>query len=280
MKTKFLVTAAFGCALLSAIIQAAPVMETTAVHTRPDAASPAISYLKAGTEPNATVSSLPNTPAGWMAVNVPGPFSGYVEKKDLTKGLDVKPGTPIHMAPQATAAVLATAEAGDKTTITGLQGKWAQISLEKNLVGYIRVGNAPGYVPPIATTPASSGIAPLAAPAPSTVPPAPAASPAPAAGVGQAVQSASSFADSSSNLPRQFAGIFNSTRSAFHPRRPFDWELIDNAGKRITYLDISKLLLTEQIEKYVGHAVVVFGAVKPTADGKDIVIQVETLQLR
>ena len=41
-----------------------------------------------------------------------------------------------------------------------------------------------------------------------------------------------------------------------------------------------KVRLTEQIEKYVGHSVVVFGAAKPTPDGKNIVIQVETLQLK
>ena len=84
----------------------------------------------------------------------------------------------------------------------------------------------------------------------------------------------------SSTLPRQFAGRFVSTRRAFTPRRPYDYALNDDAGKRYAYVDISKLLLTEQIEKYIDHNVVVFGAAKPTADGKDIVIAVETLQLK
>ena len=83
-----------------------------------------------------------------------------------------------------------------------------------------------------------------------------------------------------STLARQFAGRIVSTRRALTPRRPYDYALNDEAGKRYAYLDISKLLLTEQIEKYIDHHVVVFGAAKPVPDTKDIVIQAETLQLK
>jgi hypothetical protein len=64
------------------------------------------------------------------------------------------------------------------------------------------------------------------------------------------------------------------------PRRPYDYALNDDAGKRYAYLDLSRLLLGEEIEKYLDHGVVVFGAAKSTAEGRDIVIEVETLQLR
>jgi hypothetical protein len=84
----------------------------------------------------------------------------------------------------------------------------------------------------------------------------------------------------SSALPRQFAGKFVSTRRPLAPRRPYDYALNDDAGKRYAYLDISKLLLTEQIENYIDRKVVVFGAGKNSRDGKDIVIVVETLQLK
>ena len=83
-----------------------------------------------------------------------------------------------------------------------------------------------------------------------------------------------------SALPRQFAGRFVSTRRPLTPRRPYDYALNDEAGKRYAYVDVSKLLLTEQIEKYIDHNVVVFGAAKNVPDSKDIVIMVETLQLR
>lgn len=275
MKNKVLASVSLGFALLAAALTAAPVTQTTAVHTKPDASSPAFTYLKAGTEPVPASGTLADTPAGWMAIELPGPVQGYVDKnKDMTKALDVKPGTSIRATPSATGAVVAVAEAGDKSTITGIQGRWAQVSLDKKLTGYIRVGNAPGYLPPIATTPAGS--APVE-PAPAPFPP---ATVAPSVAAGQAVVSSGTGGNSSSLLPRQFAGKFMSTRAPLRPRRPYDWELVDNAGKRITYIDISKLLLTEQIEKYNNHNVVVFGAVKPTVDGKDIVMQVESLQLR
>lgn len=257
----------------------APLTETTAVHTKPDRSSPGITFLKAGTDPVGVPGALASTPAGWMAVEVEGPFEAYVENKDLTKSLDVKPGTPLRLAPKSDAGVLAIAEKNDKTSITGLRGKWTQISLEKKLTGYIQVANAAGYTPAIATTPASRGAAD--SPAGSTIAPAPVAPGAYGVATGgQAAPMVNLGDGGGSTLPRQFAGKFVSTRRPFTPRRPYDWALNDEAGKRYAYLDVSKLLLTEQIEKYVGHHVVVFGAAKSAPDGRDIVIQVETLQLK
>ena len=83
-----------------------------------------------------------------------------------------------------------------------------------------------------------------------------------------------------SSLPRQFSGKFVSTRRPFTPRRPHDWALNDDAGRRYAFLDVSKLLLTEQIEKYLDRAVIVYGTAKNTADGKDLLIEIESLQLR
>lgn len=277
MKTKLLRSAAL-LFVGANVLLAAPLNVTTAVHTKPDTSSPAITYLKAGTEPVAVEGSVANTPAGWMAIELSGPFEGWVENKDLSKNLDVKPGANIRLAPKADSGVLAVAEKGDKTNITGVRGKWTQISLEKKLTGYINVGGAPGYLPPIATTPATgTPNATTPAPAPAALPP---AAPSDAVTSAQPAPTASLGDTGSSALPRQFAGRFVSTRKPFTPRRPYDYALNDDAGKRYAYVDISKLLLTEQIEKYIDHNVVVFGAAKPTADGKDIVILVETLQLK
>ncbi len=277
MKTKLPVLAALLCA---AQLFAAPLTSTTAVHTKPDASSPAFTYLKAGTEPTPAAAELGTTPAGWMAVEMPGPFQGWIQNRDLTKGLDPKPGTPIRLSPEANAGVLAIAERGEKTTITGLQGRWTQVSLDRPIVGYIHVGSTPGYLPPVATTPASSSTVattsfPLATPEPSA--PAMTAPASPNTMAGQPAPAASA-ADTAS-LPRQLTGRFVSTRHPLRPRRPYEWALEDNNGRRFAYVDTSKLLLTEQIDKYVGHFVVVFGAAKPTPDGKDIVIQTDSLQL-
>jgi len=286
MKTKLLCFAATLLASMSALT-AAPLSVTTAVHTKPDSASPAITFLKAGTEPVAAMDPLSGAPSGWMAVELPGPFEGYVQNKDLSKSLDVKPGAPIHVAPKLDAGVLAVAAKGDKASITGLRGRWTQISLEKKLVGYIKVSG--GSAPLSSSTPtasastgnlprsgssatASAGTTAAAVPAPQPVY-------ASTSGPGQAAPMVDRGDGGATALPRQFAGRFVSTRRAFTPRRPYDYALTDDGGRRYAYLDVSKLLLTEQIEKYIDHQVVVFGAAKTVPDSKDIVITVETLQL-
>jgi hypothetical protein len=275
MKTKSSLLIALLAA--SSALIAAPLTETTAIHTKPDSTSPTLSFFKAGSEPTPSPDSVASTPAGWMAVELPGPFEAYVANKDLMKSLDVLPGAPLTLAPKVGAAVLTTAAKGDKITITGLHGKWTQISLERKLIGYIPVSSVAGYLPPIATTAASS--APPAAPAPFS--PAPASPVAYGNGTpGRAAPMVNLGDGGSSSLPRQFSGKFVSTRRAFTPRRPYDWALNDDAGRRYAYLDVSKLLLTEQIEKYIDHSVVVYGAAKNASDGKDIVIEVESLQLK
>ena len=269
MKTKlallaFLVAAQIGWA--------APLPTTTAVHTKPDASSPAITFLKAGTEPQVVANSLASTPAGWLMVELPGPFEGYVQNKDIQKSLDVKIGATIHLAPKSDAGVITTMEAGDKAEITGLHGRWTQIKLEKTLTGYIYLG----------TTEVATGASPAASnAAPAPVAPAPVAptahgtaaagKPAPVVALGEA---------GGATLPRLFQGKFVSTRSKFKPRRPYDWALTDDSGKRYAYLDTSKLLLTEQIESYADRLVVVYGAARPGPEGKEMVIQVESLQLK
>lgn len=271
MKTRFLCSATFALSAATCLL-AAPLPVTTAVHTNPDATAPAISFLKAGTEPVAAADAPPNLPEGWMAIELPGPFEAYVENKDFNKALDVKPGASIRVAPKADAGVLAVAEKGDKVTITGLRGKWTQISLEKEILGYVKVAEVPSG-PTVA--------AERTTPAPAPMPTAPVAPGARGSTMpGHAAPMVNLGDGGSSTLPRQFAGRFVSTRRPFRPRRPYDYALNDDAGKRYAYVDISKLLLTEQIEKYIDHNVVVFGAAKNAPGGTDIVIEVETLRLK
>lgn len=273
MKTKLLALAALLAATSSAL--AAPLTATTAVHTKPDDKSPTVTILKAGTEPVAA--QAPIVPSGWMAVELAGPHTAYVQNKDFAKSLDLIPGASIYLAPRADAGVLATAEKNEKAMIDGYVGKWARITLDRKLVGYIRTGVPTASLPPMANAPA------VAAPVKTT--PAPMASPVPptAHGVttpGQAAPTMSLGDGAGGSLPRLFQGRFVSTRRPLAPRRPYDWALNDDAGKRYAYLDISKLLQTEQIEKYADHMVVVYGAAKASPDGKDILIQVESLQLK
>jgi hypothetical protein len=204
--------------------------------------------LKAGTEPVPAAAA----PDGWVAVSLPGPFDAYVQDADFTKDLNVRPGTPLHVRPSAESGVIAVAAKGDKIEITGLEGKWNRVRLDQPLVGYVQVSAPP---PAAATAPAE--------PAPNNAPGHPAPS-----------------ADQNAAAPRTFEGRFASTRRPFLPRRPYDWDLEASDGSRIAYLDVSRLLQTEQIDKYVGHDVLVFGSLHPVPGAKDLVIAVDSLRLK
>jgi hypothetical protein len=89
---------------------------------------------------------------------------------------------------------------------------------------------------------------------------------------GQSVQSGEP------RLARAFFGVVASTRNPLRPRRPWDFQLNDDGGSRIAYLDISRLLLTEQIDAFIGRPVSILGTVENV--GSDLVIRVESLKLQ
>src|SRR5690606_7453567 len=106
------------------------------------------------------------------------------------------------------------------------------------------------------------------------------ASPAPRPVAGQAIERTDAERSSLAALPRLFEGKLATTRSPLRPRRPYDWALEADDGTRFAYLDFTKLLLTEQIESYQDRVIVVYGVARTVPDTKDIVIAVESLQLR
>ena len=255
---------------------AAPLSAPTAVHTQPNANAAVVTVLSAGTEPEVVMLNVMSAAvANWTAVKVPGPFEAYVQNKDIDKGLHVKTGAAIHLQPSLSSGVITTMELGDKTSITGLHGKWTQISLDKSVIGYIKSGSTTASAQ-------TSGPTLVDVPAAQTKPANNMPPPAPAYATSSANNPATTTASSSgsSNLPRLFQGQFVSTRRPFTPLRPYDWQLNDNAGVRYAYLDISKLLLTDQLESFAEHEVVVYGSPKAMTDGKNIVIEVENLRLK
>jgi hypothetical protein len=149
---------------------------------------------------------------------------------------------------------------GDKTEITGLRSGWTQIKLSKTVIGYIDVGG--------------SSSAPRAAAAPPPiVPPAPltmaAGQPAPVIGSGPA-----------SALPHTFQGMLVETKRFLlvGPRRDYDYQLNNTEDKRVAFLDVSKVLATQNMERYLDQLVTVSGVLKQTTDGKNLVIEVENLE--
>jgi hypothetical protein len=258
MKTKF--PAVIAGLLLAAASSAAPLMETTAIHSQPDIASAAIGYLKAGTDPIAAANAT--APAGWMAVEMPGPQeAAYVNNNDFSKSLDIHAGAAIRLKPKTDAPILATMQEGDKTEITGLRSGWTQIKLFKTIVGYIPIGG----------TPAASGAAPVPA---MSAPVVPAATPAPAA---PPVNAGPATA-----MPRTLQGMLVATKRFLlvGPRPNYDYQLNDNDGKRIAFLDVSKVAPRQKMETYVDQLVTVSGVIKPTDDWKNLVVEVQTLEAR
>ncbi|MDE3083827.1 MAG: SH3 domain-containing protein [Verrucomicrobiota bacterium] len=261
MKVNHLLLAA---TFATGVLHAASLTETTAVHSSPHTGAPAITFLKAGTQP--TPAASVTAPPGWQAVELPGPHEAYVLSKDFLKSLDLKPGASIYTAPRLDAPVLATAEKGDAVEITGLLGKWTQIKLNKKLVGYIQLSPATEPVAPPAVSRSNSPV--VSAP---TEPPPPAASDS----TGHAVNSTPNALP-----PRLFEGKVVSTRHLFAPRRPYDYQLNDANGSRLAYLDASHLPPSEQMSHYVDHVVTVFGPARPINNGQDFVIEIESMQLK
>ncbi|ATC65392.1 hypothetical protein CMV30_16370 [Nibricoccus aquaticus] len=256
----------------SAPLLAAPLTSTTAVHARPEASAPAISVLKAGSEPTPAIGTALALPPGWQAVELTGPHEVYVNGKDMTKNLDIKPNAELRTQPKSDAPVLSYYVTGDTAEITGLRGRWTQLKLQKKIVGYI-------YTPGAGTAAAAS----TPAPAPAAYTP-PAASPVPAVAStggapGRPAQNINLGDGGSSALPRLFKGQLVATKKLIG-RAPFAFQLNDDGGERYAYLDTSKLLLTEQVDKYIDRTVVVYGTARPVPNSKDIVIQVESLQLQ
>ncbi|HSY54536.1 MAG TPA: SH3 domain-containing protein [Opitutaceae bacterium] len=257
MKVNQLLLAA---ALAAASLRAAPLTETTAVQAHPSADAPALAILKAGTEP--VPAAGVTAPPGWLAVELPGPYQAYVMNKDFLKSLDVRIGAPIRIAPKSDAPVLTMAEKTDSIEITGLFGRWTQIKLTKKIVGYIQLASA--------------------APAPPPPVPAPDVTPAPVAAPVALDNNVPGHEVSTSpaTLPRLLEGTVVSTRHAFTPRRPYDYQLNDISGSRLAYIDASHLLITVQMDNYIGQKVDLYGTVKQINGGNDLVIAVESLQLK
>jgi hypothetical protein len=263
MKIKTILTSAglVWCASLGA----APLPVATAVQSQPDPAAPVIVVLGAGTEQPAPSASGTAAPAGWTAVDVPGPFTGYVHNRDLSKQLDVVPGASIYLAPKDDAGVLTVYQKGDKADITGLRGGWTQIRLQKTLVGFISTA------PAVAVAPAPAAATAVAQAAPASAAP---ASPAAAASQAPAAQ------DHPAPLARLFEGKLTSSESLLYPHRPFKWQLVDASGGRIAYVNLESILMTDQIENYAGHDVVVLGSLRPVKETRDLVIDVEAFHLK
>ena len=212
-------------------------------------------------------------------MSLPGPHEAYVQNTYIQKDLAIKPDAPLYSAPETTATRMTTTVENDPIEITGLRGRWTQLRLNRPITGFVR-STTPAPAPPVpvpAPTPA-----PTYSNSPSAVQNTPvndgaylaprSATPTPAPG--------SPSAGSMGALPRLFEGKVVSTRSPFHPRRPYDYAIVNEGGTRMAYLDFSKLMQLSQIEGYIDRDVTAYGPVEAVPSSNDIVVRVESLRLR
>ncbi len=259
--------------LLAASLGAQTAPRATPIHTAPEVTAPVLRLVKPGETLPATDPAT-TAPAGWTAVVLPGPHEVFVNNHDIGKDLDIKPGASLRTDPKSDAAILTQFKAGDDAEITGLRGRWTQLRLNRDVVAYMQGA---------ATAPTVNRTAPVVTQSPvtdssSTITSTPATASRPTAG--RQVTRTESERASLAALPRLFEGKLASTRVPLRPRRPYDFALEAEDGTRFAYLDLTRLLLTEQIENYLERTVVVYGVARPVPDTKDIVITVESLQLR
>jgi hypothetical protein len=262
MKFKSTLIASFVLASTAAL-NAAPLAETTPVFSSPDTAAKPISSLTAGTEP--AVASGVSAPSGWTAVTVSGPHDVWAPNSSVNKALEVRAGSSYFIEAKTDAPVLAIAQKDDPVEIIDYKGKWTKFRLSKPVVGYIKT-------PAKAASAASVPTPAVATPVTTTT-----ATPGQQVGFGRPAPMGDG---GSSALPRLFQGKLSSTQSPLRPRRPYDFQLTDDAGARYAYVDVSKLLATEQINKYTDRTVVVYGTAKAVPGTKDMVVIAESLQLR
>ncbi len=260
--------------LAASSLAAAPLTKTTAVHAKPNASSAAIAVLNAGTEPVLATSGEP-APVGWTAVELPGPHEVYVQSKDILKSLDVRPGASFYTAPKIDSAIFTTMSKGDVAEISGLHGRWTQIKLQKKVIGYIGEDTLAASLSPVAavtpvvTQPAVSPVNAAASPVQVYNGPGQAAP----AGAPATLSPAAAAA-----LPRMFEGTFVPAKR-FIAYKPYDYQLNDRAGERYAFLDVSRLTKAEPIEKYMNRVVTVYGTARAIENTKDIVIEVDSIQV-
>ncbi|MCC5025805.1 MAG: hypothetical protein J6386_24825 [Candidatus Synoicihabitans palmerolidicus] len=254
-------------------VSAQTTSRATAVHVQPDEASAVLKLVKPGEDLPEAAPAMP-APSGWSAVALAGPHEVFVENRFIGKDLDVKPGSPLHLKPKSDSPVLTSSTATDEIEITGLRGRWTQLRVNKRVVAYVLGSLSSSISPPVpAVTTATVKDTPISqSPNPQPVNARP--------GPGRQIERTEAERTSLAALPRLFEGKLASTRSPLRPRRPYDFALESEDGIRFAYVDLTKLLLTEQIEKYLERTVVVYGVARPVPQTKDIVISVESLQLR
>ncbi|MBL4575530.1 MAG: hypothetical protein JKY51_05445 [Opitutaceae bacterium] len=253
----------------------------TVLRAQPDSDAPIITILKAGTSYELTTAedlppNSPDLPTDWIAINYRGSFKGFVTNNNIRKDLSISPGASIYQSASSDAAIFTTMEIDDDAVFVSPEAGWSQIVIRKTIPLYINTSEEPNtseesvfptpLVEPELITPITAEIIidqpevqamPIARPEPKET------------------------SDEITELPpaRLFHGIFAKTKRFLGRKPKYDYRLLDSQEKTLLYLDVSTLLITDPLEKYLGRKINAFGTGRVPVKSKYLVIRVESLRL-
>ena len=235
----------------TAALHAEPLTRDATVYARPEPSATVLKVLPAGTDPIPAVAPTEPAPAGWLAVEVAGPRELFVSNNDVGKNLDVKPGAFFYLRPDRRAPVVATMQQGDQAELLNLAGDFTSYTVQKSIVGYIKLSSGIANVPAAPTRPVIVN------------------GPAAVGDIGRAA------------MPRFYEGRFAATQNFIAYKHPYNFQLIDSTGNRFAYLDISRLLLTDKVDLFLDRVVVIYGTARTLNQvGTKRFIEVESLHLK
>jgi len=243
------------------------------VHLQPAANAPVIALLGENDPVNPVEATPPLTreqiQAGWKAISVLQNFAGFVHRSDLTKELEVRSGANIYLEPRRESRlVLTEASRNDLFEVSDLAGDWASVTFRKPIIGFIRVTDGePAALPILPPPPVEMETAVF------TDEPPPPARPREQ----RPVTSGEQLTTIDGTL-RIFEGRVTRARSWIGQSPPYSHQLLDRSGRRIAYLDLSRLLITEPLERAMAGTLLVYGKAESIPDRRDFVIRVEHMR--
>ena len=257
-------TCLFFLLMIPACLQAETLERSSEVRLNPSHDAPVLLVLPAGTiiTPLTDTTRPPEmdpAPEGWWAIHHFGPYHGYVSNDEVLKDFTVGTGVTVYLEPAFDAGMLALIGAGDDAEVISVTGEWSRIVIRKTISGYVAsVPPGPDESPPAAPKITETVESPVIVPEP--LPPV-----------------LTSF-PSSAMPPRLFSGRLERTRRIFGRGPLQDYQLIDDQGHILAYLEVRTLLTTEPVEKFVGQKVNVFGVPRKPEGSKVIILKVESLR--
>jgi hypothetical protein len=282
-----------SCALFSAALMVRG--ENVDLHLQPDIASPVVATVSADSpllDGGTAVLDEARAALGWQFTDYSGMTTGYVPDAKIGKDLLPVENAIIYSRPEADSPVLTVFRKDMPLEIVDT-GLWWELRLEASFPVYF-VSTAPPELPAvtgIATVEAQPAVTespalPPASPSITTDPvvDTPAGTPA----------TAPAFTPSDRSTPpavgplrdpafagQSYEGIFKRSSKRFGLFRPKADYFLENAqGRRVAWVDLSKIVIPGSISNYLDEAVIIHGPRDKVDSSRDWIIHARNMRLK